>query len=293
VKREPVRPCPGPASIQSPRGCVRRRSLPAPRRDLPGRIVGYCNVAEAGLISDECTDWRCLSIARRLVRGAVPAACSLTITTSDNGEYVVPAAAASIMGAEAAMAKPLTWGAVVLVVVLALVALQVVVAEWTNDFWKAPLLKRTAQSPTGAGEASLVSDNSSFGGTSAWVVVSDPQRGATPVLVGGCYGSDGSVKLEHAVWSRDGTVLAVQAQVGNSSGKQFVGSVQRHFVAAYDYWQHQVLAGEEPTDALSKRIARLLARRGGKGQVVFRNPYDSSGKPIPSREAQLYARPLQ
>jgi len=156
--------------------------------------------------------------------------------------------------------------------------------------WETPLLKRVAHSPTHLGIALLVTDNSSFAGSGAWVYASDPKKGAVPVLLGGSYASDGPVKMQHAVWSRDGSVLAVQARVGESRGKGFKGSYVTQYVAAYDYRQHRVLGAAEPTAEFSGRISILLRLRGGEGQVVFSTPYDASGKPVSAQEARHYRR---
>lgn len=153
-----------------------------------------------------------------------------------------------------------------------------------------PLLKRVAHSPANLGAALLVTDNSSFGGADAWVYASDPKMGAVPVLLGGSYASDGPVKMQHAVWSRDGSVLAVQARVGESWAKGFKGASLTRYVAAYDYRRHLVLGAAEPTPEFSGRISNLLRLRGGKGQIVFGTPYDASGKPVSAQEARHYRR---
>jgi hypothetical protein len=150
--------------------------------------------------------------------------------------------------------------------------------------------KRVEHSPANLGTAVLVTDNTSFGGADAWVYANDPKKGADPVLLGGSYASDGSLKMQHAVWSRDGSVLAVQARVGESSGRGFKGTFATRYVAAYDYRQHQLLGEAEPTAELSARVSKLLDLRGGKGQIVFSTPYDASGKPMSTREARLYRR---
>src|SRR5687768_2825731 len=98
--------------------------------------------------------------------------------------------------------------------------LAVVVLDGCNGGFRSfPLLKRETRSPTDLGAVSLVTDNSSFAGADAWVYATDPKKSAVPFLLGGSYASDGPVKMQHAVWSRDGSVLAVQARVGESDGK--------------------------------------------------------------------------
>lgn len=153
-----------------------------------------------------------------------------------------------------------------------------------------PLRKRAADSPARSGTAELVTDNSSFAGADAWIYVRDPGKGAGPIRLGGSYASDGPAKLQQALWSRDGSVLAVQARVGEASGKHFKGTPQTLYVAAYDYKEHEALRTAKPTSAFSRQVGKLLQERGGKGRAIFTLPYDASGRPMSAREAKQYPR---
>ncbi len=156
---------------------------------------------------------------------------------------------------------------------------------------RAPLLKRVSVSSTKLCTALLITDNSSFGGADAWVFVIDTKKRSGPKYLGGSYASDGSKKMDDAVWSRDGSVLAVRARVGQGSGKGFRGEFKTLFVAAYDFRGHAVVATSPDSAHNSRRITKLLAARGGLGRVVFSSPYDASGAPISSAEESRFRRP--
>ncbi|MBI3947917.1 MAG: hypothetical protein HY321_18510 [Armatimonadetes bacterium] len=165
--------------------------------------------------------------------------------------------------------------------------------------WEAPLLKSAAPSPARIGTAWLVTDPSSLAGSDAWVLVSDGKRGASPIFLGGTYASDGSIKMQGAVWSGDGSVFAVRAKVGQGSGKGFKGAYQLLYVAGYDFRKHVAMPREptgefleEPTGELSEGIVRLLQSRGGNGSTVFALPYMNSGRPLSETEAQQLRRLL-
>lgn len=143
-----------------------------------------------------------------------------------------------------------------------------------------PRLKRVSPSPAGLGEAWLVTDNSSPAGADAWIYVSDPKQSDAPVYIGGSYASDGQVKLHRAVWSRDGTILAVQARMGETYGKNFPGAYTTRYVAAYDFLRHEAITTTRPTAEFSKQIRDLVRARGGPGSVDFETPYDASGEPM-------------
>lgn len=152
-----------------------------------------------------------------------------------------------------------------------------------------PYLLSLVESPTSLGGVSLVTDSGSFGGTSAWVYVRDPRgAGGRPVLIGGPYASDASPKIRAVVWSRDGSIAAVRADVGAARGKHFVRLDGSFLVAAYDFRFHHRVAGDGTVRGTSALLSKLMRRRGGSGVVVFRTPYDASGRPMSQNQVREY-----
>jgi len=175
---------------------------------------------------------------------------------------------------------------VLLVVIVVLVAMGISsLLDWS---WSSPLLRSKAMSPARLGSVELVTDNSSFAGSTAWVYIRDPKYAGGRPRLAGAYASDGDIKMRRAVWSKDGSVVVVQADVGQSAGHGFEGAHRSLLVAAYDYKAHRILYRDPPTKAISDAIAKLLRKRGGPGAAIFRAPYDASGKPMSRDQLQAY-----
>lgn len=122
--------------------------------------------------------------------------------------------------------------------------------------------------------AAFVRESCSFGGSNFWVHVRDPAGDASRWrLIGGPYATDGSVKLRRALWSRDGSVLAVEADVGEPSGKHFRSGFDTFLVEAYDFEQHQRLPRRQTRRATHSAIRTLMKQRGRQGAVAFASPF--------------------
>jgi len=152
------------------------------------------------------------------------------------------------------------------------------------------LLQETV-SPSHIGRAMVVSDGGSFAGQSVWVYVRDPAvHAGNPLLLGGPYASDGDVKMMRTVWSRDGTLLAIWAQVGKSGGHHFQRFDGVFFVSGYDYREHRLISGNTSYRERSKTISHLFVARGGVGLQDLTTPYMADGKPLSRSEAQKFPR---
>lgn len=66
------------------------------------------------------------------------------------------------------------------------------------------------------------------------------------MCVGGPYISDGPIKMQQAVWSKDGSVIAVRVKAGASAGKGFRRYDGAFWIDAYDFRKHR-LVSEGPT----------------------------------------------
>jgi hypothetical protein len=154
--------------------------------------------------------------------------------------------------------------------------------------WSSPLLFSQSKSPANVGSVDLVTDNSSFAGSTAWVYIRDTNGASGRPQLAGSYASDADEKMRGAVWSKDGSVVAVRADVGQSAGHGFEGSHQSLFVAAYDYGGHRFVPEGPTLQTKSAAIARLLRKRGGEGKSIFRTPYDASGEPMSRQQLQEY-----
>lgn len=165
----------------------------------------------------------------------------------------------------------------------------IVVARWlfTLDF--NTLRQLESKSPAKLGTAILVTENISFGGSDAWVFVRDNQK-SNPIKLGGSYASDGSTKMKQAVWSRDGSLFAVEAKVGEAAGKHFSKYYGTYLVAGYDFKSHSRFTAGSSVAASSRTLERLFRQRGGKGQIVFTRPYMAEGRPVSKREARSYGK---
>ncbi|MBI3909646.1 MAG: hypothetical protein HY320_01775 [Armatimonadetes bacterium] len=191
------------------------------------------------------------------------------------------------------------WAIAIAVVLIGI--LWAIVAGGSVNLTLWSLLLSEARSPGGFGTAALVADNSSLAGASAWVYIRDPDHaGGRPQPIGGPYASDGPVKMRGVVWSRDGSVAAVRAEVGISAGKHFARRFGAFLAAAYDYRENRVIIGEygvSSPDAprrwrsKSQTIAALLRQRGGEGQRVFTTPYDASGQPMSPSQRREFGTP--
>ena len=147
-----------------------------------------------------------------------------------------------------------------------------------------------SKSPAKLGTAILVTENISFAGSDAWVFVRDSQKSGPIIKLGGSYASDGSMKMKQAIWSRDGTLFAVEAKVGQAAGKGFSKYYGTYLVAGYDFQRHSRFTAGPSVAASSRKLERLFRQRGGKGQIVFTKPYMAEGRPVSEREARSYGR---
>jgi hypothetical protein len=124
-----------------------------------------------------------------------------------------------------------------------------------------------SKSPAGLGVASFLVEDA-FIAKSLYFYVRDPARSMHPLPVNKSreygYASDGDVDMTQAVWSEDGSVIAVRAKVE---------SYGTFFVDAYDFKKHQAVGNELPVRQKSKLIKDLIRNRGGEGKIAVKEPY--------------------
>lgn len=153
-------------------------------------------------------------------------------------------------------------------------------------------LKQESWSPTGQGSAVLLEECIPFlfSGTTIWIFVWDRSISASPIRIDE-FASDGQDKWEHGVWSRDGSVFAIVAHLGEGGGKKLKKDFGAFFVTAYDFRTHRRLPPVHQKispRARSKQIATLIQQRGGPGSPVFTHPYAKSGTPLRQTEKTTY-----
>ena len=130
-------------------------------------------------------------------------------------------------------------------------------SEAVSDSW---ILAETS-SDTHLGTAALLVEAGSFAGSTTYFFVRDPAN-SKPVCIGGPYISDGPIKLQEAVWSADGSVIAVRVKVGATAGKGFSRYDGTFWIDAYDFRKHHAVKDGLRITARSETIKDLLKARG-------------------------------
>ena len=127
-----------------------------------------------------------------------------------------------------------------------------------------------SKSPTQMG-AAIFTKNVGFQDTAVTFEVIDPKKGAAPIEVGlvGDAGWQGFMP-KNAIWSRDGSVVAVQ------------GADFKSWSHAYDFKTSQIV---EDLGSISQgNIKKLLQKRGGAGRKVLDDwaNFDDVARPVAS-----------
>lgn len=144
----------------------------------------------------------------------------------------------------------------------------------TNSSW----VLAESRSPAQLGVASFLVQAGSPSGSDTYFFVRDPSaRPGFPIRVGGPYISDGDVKMNKAVWSKDGTVIGVRVNVGEPSGKGFGRFDGTFWLDAYDFRKHRAVTVGKTIRERSRAIEWLFAERGGIG------PQSLSAPPVVGR----------
>jgi hypothetical protein len=144
------------------------------------------------------------------------------------------------------------------------------------------------RSDANLGTAAFLVDTGSFAGNKTYFFVRDPAiSSGTPVCAGGPYGSDASIQLQEAVWSKDGSVIAVRVRVGVPNGHGFSREDGAFWIDAYDFRAHRALVEGNKIEARSQIIGSLLKERGGAGSKTLFSP-SHVGKPLPASERRKY-----
>jgi hypothetical protein len=128
-----------------------------------------------------------------------------------------------------------------------------------------------SKSPANLGTAAFLRDEA-FSNYSAYFYVLDTSKSVKPILVGGPYASDGNVKMQNTVWSKDGSVVAVRAKVGETSGHKFSKYFGEFFVDAYDFRKHKAIGVGASMRQKSQLIKGLVTQRGGQGKMALASP---------------------
>ncbi len=145
-----------------------------------------------------------------------------------------------------------------------------------------PWVLAETKSQAHKGVALFLVDAGSFAGSDTYFFVRDPAKwGTKPLRVGGPYTSDGKLRMERAVWSQDGSVIAVQVMVGQNKPELYLGP---YWVNAYDFRNHKSFVQGATVSEQSKAIAHLLAERGGTSQNILIAP-SAVGQSIGLHEA--------
>jgi len=144
------------------------------------------------------------------------------------------------------------------------------------------------RSPAKHGSADFLVETGALAGKSTYFFVHDAAEAAgKPLCVGGPYVSDGPVKMQEAVWSKDGSVVAVRAHVGGSGDHRFSIYDGTFWMDAYDFRTHHAVVEGSNLDARSKAIARLLKQRGSVSAQKLSTPL-GVGKALTAEERRKY-----
>lgn len=163
-------------------------------------------------------------------------------------------------------------GAVVCVVSLASFAAYKYVLPLTAvSIMDVPPSLLKSKSSANLGTAAFLRDEA-FSNYSAYFYVFDTAKSSKPISVGGPYASDGNVKMQNAIWSKDGSIAAVRAKVGETAGHSFSKYFGEFFVDAYDFRKHKAIGVGASTRQKSQLIKGLIAQRGGQGKIALSSP---------------------
>jgi len=144
------------------------------------------------------------------------------------------------------------------------------------------------RSPAKHGSADFLVETGALAGKSTYFFVHDAAEAAgKPLCVGGPYGSDGPVKMQEAVWSKDGSVIAVRVHVGVSGGHRFSIYNGAFWMDAYDFRTHHAVVEGNKLDARSQAIARLLKQRSGVSSQKLSAPW-GVGRSLTASERREY-----
>jgi hypothetical protein len=118
-------------------------------------------------------------------------------------------------------------------------------------------------SPAGYGKATFVSTYS-FKDTGSFCYVNDPKRPEEQVVRIDSHDSE-ERQLERIVWSKDGSVVALTANLAENGR-----SYGPFYTSAYDFLKHTQVndtTSSESVRVLSRKIKKLLAERGGESEA--------------------------
>jgi hypothetical protein len=147
-----------------------------------------------------------------------------------------------------------------------------------------------SKSPTNLGIAAFLRDEA-FSNYSAYFYVLDTAKSVKPIFVGGPYASDGNVKMQNAIWSKDGSVVAVRAKVGETAGHKFSKYFGEFFVDAYDFRKHKTIGIGASVRQKSQLIKGLVTQRGGQGKIALSSPNAfTANHQIGEQEAKQFKR---
>jgi hypothetical protein len=146
----------------------------------------------------------------------------------------------------------------------------------TNKFFEAlydiPPTLVESKSPSNLGTADFLRESTLRDG-SIYFYVRDPARSSHPLPVNKSreygFASDGDVTMTQAVWSADGSIIAVRAKIGDGADKNY----GTFFVDAYDFQKHHAVGNELPVRKKSQVIKDLMRNRGGEGKIAVNEPY--------------------
>jgi len=157
-----------------------------------------------------------------------------------------------------------------------------------EDYLFSSALLAESKSPANLGTADFLVDGVSFAGNTTYFFARDPAQSAgKPVCIGGPYGSDGAIKMQEAVWSKDGSVIAVRVKVGAPAGHGFSRYDGEFWIDAYDFRAHRNIVDGAKLSARSQAIARLIKRRGGASAKIL-SASSVVGKSLSASERRAY-----
>ncbi|MCW3099475.1 MAG: hypothetical protein JWL77_5093 [Chthonomonadaceae bacterium] len=161
-------------------------------------------------------------------------------------------------------------------------------APAADDLIFSSSLLAETRSDANLGTADFLVDAGSFAGNKTYFFVRDPAISAgQPVCAGGSYGSDGPIKMQDAVWSKDGSVIAVRVQVGVSDGHKFSRYDGAFWIDAYDFRTHRAVVDGVKLAVRSQVIETLLKGRGGASPKTLSAP-SIVGRSLKASERRKY-----
>lgn len=168
--------------------------------------------------------------------------------------------------------------------VIGFAALSYITHKFFDNLYNPPAT--LIQSTTPQGTAYFLR-RSSLRDSSIYFYVRDPARFIQPFAVGDRplgYATDGEIDMQHAVWSRDKSVIAVRGDIQNDDHGKNYGTF---FVDAYDFKTHQEVGRKLAVRPKSQAIEHLIEQRGGAGISV--DPY-AEGKEISQSETDKFLK---